>query len=371
MQEPAVLGRPVCVLCTSVGTEALHGFEPDLRKRAPQWQIVGTDVNPFAAGLYRCNVAYTVPDRHHSSFLDTLVSICDQHAVDLVLPLSTLDQAFFSRSETRAALGQRPIVVSSAEAVRRASSKIAAYEGLASIADWLPTYRVVHSAEQAIEALDAIIAVHGAAVLKSDTSTGDAGKICFGCPSDESEPMAGRQWLDWIAARQALYAEESKAKILPQLAALYSLESDWPRLAVAYLPGAEYSVDVLSDAGRPLGGVVQLRRVSNGGRTVATETVRADDVLQAGYRVASELGLSYVNTMRFRRDTAGQPRLLDIHPRVSDTIALTVEAGLNLPLAACCLALGDPMPLSKPEIGVHAMRHAGSVFTRSLAPKPG
>jgi phosphoglycolate phosphatase-like HAD superfamily hydrolase len=74
-------------------------------------------------------------------------------------------------------------------------------------------------------------------------------------------------------------------------------------------------------------------------------------------------GLSYVNNVQFRRDAQGDPRLLEVNPRIPGTIGLTVQAGLNLPLAACCLALGERLSLPEPELGLRAIRHGEVLYT--------
>ena len=56
-------------------------------------------------------------------------------------------------------------------------------------------------------------------------------------------------------------------------------DNDWPRLAVAYLPGEEYSVDILADDGTTLAGVVRLRLAAIGGLATAATTIDAPDIL--------------------------------------------------------------------------------------------
>jgi carbamoyl-phosphate synthase large subunit len=90
--------------------------------------------------------------------------------------------------------------------------------------------------------------------------------------------------------------------------------------------------------------------------------------MRAAQRVASALGLHYLHNIQFRRDAQGQPRLLEINPRIPGTISLTVQAGLNLPLYAFCMALGGrPPALPSPEVGLTVLRHHGNVYARDMS----
>lgn len=348
MSRPAILDRAVTVVLTSVGNEAIHGFAHDLRRRAYQWRLVGTDIRGDAAGLARCDQGFLVPRRDAPGYLETLTRLCRRVGADLLLPLSTEDQDLFCRPEVQDGLGL-PIVVSSPEAVAAANGKISLFAALAELPELLPDHRTVGGPRAAIQALDELIGRHGAALLKTDRGAGGAGMLCVGRPPSDPSPVKGRTWLDLEAAREAVERAP---------------ESSWPRQAVAWLPGREYSVDLLGDRGEPLGGAVRLRRSAVGGMALEAETVDEPEVLRAAERILAELGLSYVNNIQLRRDAGGAPRLMEINPRIPGTIGLTVEAGLNLPLAACCLALGVRLALPRPEIGLRVLRYAGALYTR-------
>jgi phosphoglycolate phosphatase-like HAD superfamily hydrolase len=109
--------------------------------------------------------------------------------------------------------------------------------------------------------------------------------------------------------------------------------------------------------------VVRLRLASRGG--LATDSVVVDDadVMDAAHAVVRATGLSYVANVQFRRDASGAPRLLEVNPRIPGTIGLSVNAGLNLPLAAMCQALGEKLPLPEPQVGLRAIRHGDVLYT--------
>lgn len=347
-----LLEQPLTVLFTSAGNEALHGFADDLRRRAPRWRLIGTDVRADAAGLYRCDDAYVVPLRSDPDWLPTLRALCEQRRVDVVYPLSTADQDCFAQPAIQAALAPRPVVVSSPEAVALANHKVALFQALADWPALLPAFEVARDPVEAEAAMRRLARDHGAAVLKTDAGTGSRDMIFGGNPPADPAPSAGRRWVPL-------------AELGPAIAA--TAHATWPRLVTAWLPGDEYCVDMLLDAGEPLAACARIRYAANGSYATHAETVAAPDVIAAAARIGHRLGLRYMNHFQLRRDASGAPRLIEINPRIPVSISLTVEAGLNLPLAAILLALGAKMPLPAPELGVHLLRHLGSVFTRHLA----
>ena len=138
----------------------------------------------------------------------------------------------------------------------------------------------------------------------------------------------------------------------------------WPQLANAYLPGDEYSVDVLCDEGRVLASVVRRRDAAVGGLATTAQVVDEPDVDAAAREVVEAVGLSHVANVQFRRDAEGAPRLLEINPRTPGTIGLSVAAGFNLPLAAFARALGGELELPPaPRYGLSCFRYQGMVLS--------
>jgi hypothetical protein len=190
--------------------------------------------------------------------------------------------------------------------------------------------------------------------------------LCIGHPPRDSAPAAGRVWIPTAVFELACQSPDAPwvPLVLPGL--FGAAAHTWPRLVMAYLPGEEFSVDVLARDGEMLACVVRKRLQAVQGMATVAVVVAAPDVEDAARRVVAATGLSYVANVQFRRDADGIPRLLEINPRIPGTIHLTVAAGLNLPLAACTQALGQTLALPSPTLGVTSLRFAGCVFTDQI-----
>ena len=116
-----------------------------------------------------------------------------------------------------------------------------------------------------------------------------------------------------------------------------------------YLPGAEFSVDVLSDTrGVVRAAVPRVRLKVDSGIAVAGRTVRDATLQAAAGVVAQRMGLTFVANVQFKRDAAGVPRLLEVNARFPGTMPLTVAAGVNMPRLALDLVRGRALP---PNVG--------------------
>lgn len=112
-----------------------------------------------------------------------------------------------------------------------------------------------------------------------------------------------------------------------------------------YLPGEEYSIDVLADVnGHVVASVPRVRERVDSGVSVAGRTVHDAELELFGTRVATATGLTYIANVQCRRDRAGRPALLEVNPRVPGTLPLTVASGIDMPRMALDSLRGHPLP---------------------------
>lgn len=118
-------------------------------------------------------------------------------------------------------------------------------------------------------------------------------------------------------------------------------------LAMEYLRGPEWSLDCVCDRGELIAGVARRKR----GRV---QELEVDGPIFGMAREAVALfGLSGQINVQFKAADldGGDPRLLEINPRMSGGMARTRFAGINLPWTHVALLLGLPLPDAKPEGG--------------------
>ncbi len=107
-------------------------------------------------------------------------------------------------------------------------------------------------------------------------------------------------------------------------------------LAMEYLPGPEWSLDCVCDAGRLVVGVARRKR----GRVQELEV--EGPIFDMARAAVALFGLSGLINVQFKAADADgtDPRLLEINPRMSGGVARTRFAGVNLPWRHVALLLG-------------------------------
>jgi len=112
-----------------------------------------------------------------------------------------------------------------------------------------------------------------------------------------------------------------------------------------FLPGAEFSIDVLAGAdGQVIASVPRLRARVDSGVSVGGRTVHEAELESFGRAVARATGITYVANVQCKRDAAGRPALLEVNPRMPGTLGLTIASGVDMPRLALDALRGRPVP---------------------------
>ena len=112
-----------------------------------------------------------------------------------------------------------------------------------------------------------------------------------------------------------------------------------------FLPGEEYSVDVLADTnGHVIASVPRIRARVDSGVSVGGRTVHDPEVEYFGRAVARATGITFVANVQCKRDRDGSPALLEVNPRIPGTLGLTIASGVDMPRLALQALLGRRLP---------------------------
>ena len=128
-------------------------------------------------------------------------------------------------------------------------------------------------------------------------------------------------------------------------AELVGLERSPDLLVQEFLPGTEYSLDVLASADGEVRAVVPRARLKiDSGIAITGRTVPSEKLERVGRRAAEAVGLTGVANVQVKDDADGEAALIEINPRFPGTMPLTVAAGVNMPAIALREVRGEPMP---------------------------
>ena len=267
------------------------------------------------------------------------------HQVDVLLPLSTEDQEFFAAHRKPFLDSGIRVAVSDLASLEVANDKLALLDACRAAGIPCPRYHPVASLEDLERGAESVGFPDAPFVLKLNRGTGMSGVKVVHAAIDPLVRLLDRSNLsvqyDAVAAALASVSDP-----LP------------PMHVVEYLPGQEYSVDVLCRDGHVISSVVRARMASLFGLAthgVVRYEATADSIARA---VVKALRLSFVANVQLRDDRDGVPRLMEVNPRIPGTIGLTVAAGVNMPYFMVKLALGESLgSVATAREGTEAVRY--------------
>lgn len=339
-------------LCTSVGNDGFVAVHAALKAFYGETiTIIGCDIRPDAYGLYLADKGYLVPERDSRDFSEKLMEILRREKCSVIYPLSTFDQEYFATHRRFFEENSIRVVVSDLGSVSTANDKLKLYELCRQVGIPVAAYVPLYEPSLLGNALEQLHYPKQPVVFKLSRSTAARGLAIIRKGGSIFESIHRSNGLPNMSA-------EELSNTLAQMG--------WSSgILCEYLPGDEYSVDVLSCKGEPLVSVVRKRYASSGGLALHAEVVDEPEVRRLAEAVVQELKLSYTSNIQVRKNSENVPCLMEVNPRIPGTIGLTVEAGVNMPAIALELVLGRTIP-SRFSIsyGVRIMRYWGGFYHR-------
>jgi carbamoyl-phosphate synthase large subunit len=275
---------------------------------------IATDINPLAPALYHADRYELVGPVSDPGYVAELAGLVAEHGVDLIVPLTDLDQQILA--ESREELGAA-LLLAPAEVVESMGDKYLAHEtferlGIPSPASWLPES------------------------LPQDFSFPVVVKAREGFGSRHIYRASNREELDFHLARTTV-----------------------PSFVQAWCLGEEFSIDVFCDfEGRCLNAIPRTMIESKGGESIKGITIKDAELIEHGRHVAEALPIWGPANIQCFREADGSLLVTDVNPRFGGGFPLPLAAGSRYPELALALANGE-----RPEPTVGDFRE-GVVMTR-------
>ena len=260
-------------------------------------RVVVTDVNALSPAVYRADRAYRVPISSDPSYLDEVFAIALAEGVRLVVPTIDDELTLFAHAANRFAAAGVRVAVSPPTTTQICNDKYATCVTLRA-----------HGIPAAISYLppDIPVAPLFPLFIKPRYGRGSVGAHIV---RDAHELAFFLDYVDMPVVQQ-------------------------------FLPGAEFTIDVLCDfQGRPLSIVPRERVVIRSGVIDRGRTVKDDGLIALGESVTAALPCVGAVNVQCRM-VDGRPVVFEINPRFSGGIPLTIQAGADFPAMLVELVLG-------------------------------
>lgn len=264
--------------------------------------VVATDSNTLAAGFFMASKHAVMPETaNESDFVKKLLQVVAGNNVQVLMPSSGYDIYPYSKHRKELeGLGAMP-VVSDRENLEVCRDKLLTYQRLSGR-------------------------------FSIPFTTADPGKVKF--PS-VAKPRFGK------GSRDVIKMEDEQD--LRYVTAKYK-----EMIFQEFLPGIEYTIDVLSNLeGEPLIAVPRRRLQTKAGISTRGQIVRNPRLEEHCLQIAKSVGIVGPCCIQMKESTEGVPKLVEINPRMGGGTMFTTLAGANFPKMILDMVEGRSITIPK------------------------
>ena len=290
------------ILILSAGGPTAHGAIKSLRDINFNGKIVSVDSNPLSAGFYLSDSYHIIPKAFESDYVEKLLQIVKDENIDLILPTSSNDIITISKNKH---LFNCQLFMSDYEAIDICSDKLKFYE---KCKDKFP-------------------------LPKTSMDYDDIEYPLFAKPKEHSAGSRGISLCKTIHNVNCL--NSSKYKYIYQ----------------EYLPGMEYTIDVLCDMdSNPMVIVPRERLQTKAGISSKGRIVRNDFIEKSCFDICKFLNLKGPLCLQMKEDVNGKPKFVEINPRLGGSSYFATLAGVNFLEIILDLVQGNKPKINKPNL---------------------
>ncbi len=249
-------------------------------------KILATDSSSLSAGFFMADINEVIPQADENSFLDRLFHIVKTYQVEVLMPSSGSDIYHYSENRKQLAEMGAEAIVSDRGKLEICRDKMLTFQTLSN--KFLLPFTTAESNK--IDTFPVL--------AKPRFGKGSRGIVKI---DDESD-------LRYILSkRDDLVFQE-------------------------YLPGTEYTIDVLSDLnGKPIIAVPRIRMQTKAGISTKGRVLRDPALEMDCMKIAELVGIRGPCCMQMKESAEGRLKLIEINPRMGGGTIFTSLAGANFP----------------------------------------
>ena len=317
----------VLLTCVGLRVDNVMAFREALRRRGGGL-VVGTDANEIAPAVHFCDRWERMPPATEPGYVDRLLELVDEHAIDVVVPASEWDLVPLAEGRERIEAAGATVFISDAAPTRTCVDKFLMHEFL--VANGLPSPRTFDPT----------------AGLPDDLRYPVLVKMREGLGSAHIYRCADRRELDFFLG--------------------YTPVASMVQEACA---GEEFSIDLLCDLdGRCLNAIPRTMLGAKGGEQIRGTTIDDAELIEIARAVAEALPLRGPGTVQCFRVAPGRHEVTDVNPRFGGAFPLPLAAGGDYPALMLAIAAGERVD---PHLGRFRPGVTLSRFYHQITLEPG
>ena len=339
--------REVTVLITACGNVYMPGTTASIKNNGERKiRLIGADMNHDDTILQMVDQYYQVPRGDDPSYAKAILDICVKEHVDVIIPIMSAELITLAENEEMFRNAGVTLSISNLESLKIANNKLALFEYMKANDIPVPKFWQVNSVEDVDPAIEHIgVPV----VFKTNEGSGSRGMRII-------DPSKSRFDILFHEKPTSAYVTLQDFKETLQ-------EGDMPpMLAMEYLPGHEYTVDMLCDNGKVLYNMC--RRGLNVQTSIILDGVVEDkpEITNLCAQVAEKLKLTGNIGFDVKERADGTPVIMECNPRATAGVSEFTASGVNLLYLNIKRCLGEPLPEVTPKYGVIMKRRYQEMY---------
>jgi carbamoyl-phosphate synthase large subunit len=282
-------------------------------------KIVATDSSHLSAGFFMADFAEEIPEAENDSFVYRLFEIIERHNVEVLLPTSGFDIYPYSENRKKLAEIGAQAVVSDRGSLEICRDKMLTFDTLSNSFE----YPFTTMQPDRIRAFPII-----------------------------AKPRFGK-------------GSRNVIKIEDELDLRYVTSKFDDMIFQEYLPGNEYTIDVLSDMNKePIMAVPRLRIQTKAGVSTKGRIVKDPDTERECMNIAKHVGIRGPCCIQMKESAEGILKMIEINPRFGGGTIFTTLAGANFP--AMIIDMLNGKEIIKPTVSeITLIRYFEEIVLRS------
>ncbi|RMD74362.1 MAG: ATP-grasp domain-containing protein, partial [Lentisphaerae bacterium] len=310
--------------------ELIRAFRETLNARGGG-KIVASDIVTHAPALHVADTFYILPPRDNPNAIPELIDLCRKEKIQLIIPTIDPDLVFLDtiRTQLQNELPDLHILLPPSHVVQIAANKIRTRAFFQEAGYPPPPAVDIHQPEITFPIF--------------------------------VKPVAG-------SASQGILKIDNRR----QLQLWLTTHNPQEYIIERYIPGEEYTVDLISDQqASPLAAVCRRRLRVRGGEVVHARIEDLPELRDIAFELATKLQSTGPTTLQFRRPDPNTFIPIEINARMGGGLPLTIASGYNWP-AMILQTLENPRQRLTPPapryLTMTMSRYDQSIFTSDTAP---
>lgn len=338
--------REICILLTGCGAPGANGIINSLRKNNERnIKIIGVDININAYGKALVDKFYKISPASSEKFIDEILDICLKEKVEVILPIVTKELEIFSKNKEIFEKKNIKVSVMDIDILSIVNNKGKLLNKLQEIGIKTAKYELAKNIQEVEKSIKSLGYPNNPVFIKPTFGNGSRGTRLLDSSLSKYELFFSQKPNSYLIKYEELLEILSEKKEIPEM------------MIMEYLPGTEYSVDILAENGEIL--AIACRKALK-----ILSSIQMDSIIEKNEKlekickeIVKKLKLSGIFSFDVKENKEGESFILEMNPRLPAGIVLTAAAGYNMPYLEIKRLLGEKIEISSLNYGTKMVRH--------------